>query len=503
MKIERTQNAKRNILYGLFLKVYQILIPFFMRTIMIYLLGIQYAGLNNLFSSIFQFLNLAELGIGAALTSSMYEPIATDDTEKICKLLNLYRRCFNIIGVIIFLLGMLVFPFLKYLIKGTVPGDLNIYILFILYLFNTVLSYWLFSYKKSLVYAFQRTDIVSKIMIFTYTFQYIGQSIVLFVFKNYYAYLIISIISQILNNLLSNYIVNKIYPIYKPRGLLDKKTLKNIKEKVYGLITNKIGGVILRSSDSIVISSFLGLTELAIYQNYYFILSAIINLIAVFFEACLAGIGNSLIIEGKEKNFKDFKVMTFITFWVVTICSCCLLSLYQPFMEIWVGKKYVMDYSLVICLVIYFMFYEIDALLGTFKDAAGIWFKDRFRPLITALCNLGLSIFLVNYMGLFGVLLATILSMVLIGIPWLIQNTFQSLFNKEYKKEYIIYICKLTLIGIAISILCILLTEWIHVNIYISLFLKGIVCVSIPSIIIFLIFNNSFEFDRTVKLLKR
>ena len=149
MKIERTKNASRNIAFGIILKIYQIILPFVMRTIMIYLMGIEYAGLNNLFSSIFQILNLAELGVGAALTYSMYKPIAEDDTNKICALLKLYKICFEIIGIIILGLGLICVPFLPYLINGSIPDNLNLYVLYLLYLTNTVLSYWLFSYKKS------------------------------------------------------------------------------------------------------------------------------------------------------------------------------------------------------------------------------------------------------------------------------------------------------------------------------------------------------------------
>ena len=172
MKIQRTKNAGRNIVFGTVLKVYNIVIPFLMRTLMIYQMGMEYAGLNNLFSSLFQVLNLAELGIGAALTFSMYEPIAKDESEKISALLNLYRKCFQIIGGIIFALGLLCMPFLKYLVNGNVPDNLNLQHLYFLYLLNTVLSYWLFSYKKSLIYAFQRNDINSKISLVTYSIQY-------------------------------------------------------------------------------------------------------------------------------------------------------------------------------------------------------------------------------------------------------------------------------------------------------------------------------------------
>ena len=150
MKIERTKNATRNIIFGGLLKIYQIVIPFVMRTVMIYFLGIQYLGLNSLFTSILQVLNLAELGVGSAMVYSMYKPIVEDDKERICSLMRLYRTYYRVIGLIIAVAGTILTPFVPHLIKGDVPADMNVYILYLLNLGATVLSYWLFAYKNSL-----------------------------------------------------------------------------------------------------------------------------------------------------------------------------------------------------------------------------------------------------------------------------------------------------------------------------------------------------------------
>ena len=125
MKIQRTKNAGRNMMFGTLQKVYQIIMPFIMRTVMIYYMGISYAGLNNLFTSILQVLNLAELGIGAAMTASMYEPIASDNREQICALMNLYKKAFRWIGTIILILGVIILPFIHKMISGGVPEELN------------------------------------------------------------------------------------------------------------------------------------------------------------------------------------------------------------------------------------------------------------------------------------------------------------------------------------------------------------------------------------------
>ena len=203
MKINRTENAVRNILFGGILRVYQIVIPFVMRTVMIYCMGVQYLGLNSLFTSILQVLNLAELGVGSAMVYSMYKPIAEDDTDTICALMGLYRTYYQCIGLIIAVIGVGLTPFIPKLIKSDLPVGINIYALYLLNLSATVLSYWLFAYKNSLLQAHQRIDVTSKVTLITNTFQYVVQIFVLAVLKNYYIFVVVMILTLIMSTSIS------------------------------------------------------------------------------------------------------------------------------------------------------------------------------------------------------------------------------------------------------------------------------------------------------------
>ena len=167
MKIERAKNATRNVVFGFLLKIYTLIFPFIMRTAMIYWMGVEYLGLNSLFTSILQVLNLAELGVGSAMVFSMYKPIAADDDEEICALMKLYKIYYRVIGCVVLGVGLVLLPFLDKLISGEVPNDINIYILYLLNLGATVLTYWLFAYRNSLFQAYQREDIISKVSICT------------------------------------------------------------------------------------------------------------------------------------------------------------------------------------------------------------------------------------------------------------------------------------------------------------------------------------------------
>lgn len=502
MKFERTKNASRNIVYGVMLRVYQIAVPFLMRTVMIYCLGMEYLGLNSLFTSILQILNLAELGVGSAMTYSMYKPIAEDDKSKIRALMQLYKVYYRIIGLVVLAIGVVFIPFLPKLIKGSVPDGVSIYILYLLNLGATVLSYWLFAYKNCLLVAHQRTDITSKITMVLDTIKYLLQVGCLVVIKSYYLYLIIALLSQILTNIVTAIVVTRIYPKYKAEGKLEKSEVRIINGKVKDLFTAKLGMVIINSADSVVISAFLGLEMLAIYQNYYFILTAIIGIVGTIFLSCVAGIGNSIITESKEKNYNDLKKFTFIIIWISGICSCCLLGLYQPFMELWVGKENTLEYSAVICFVIYYFIYEINQLLCLYKDAAGLWHEDRYRPLITSIANLVLNLILVQYIEIYGVLLSTVLTMLLIGMPWLIHNLFTVLFKMKPWSfllkmiKYIVVICISTVVSVLI-VDCIK-----EVNI-ITLLMKGLVCFIVPNIIYFLCFRKTTEFTDTIQLIRK
>lgn len=231
MKINRTKNAARNMVYGIVLKLYQIIVPFLMRTAMIYFMGVQYLGLNSLFTSILQVLNLVELGVGSAMVYSMYRPIAEDNKEEICALMRLYRLYYRIIGMAIGILGIMVLPFLPYLIEGEIPNDVNIYILYLLNLGSTVLSYWLFAYRNCLLNAHQRNDVINKIMMATTTVQYALQLIVLCFLKDYYLYLIILLVTQAANNIITAIITMKMYPNYRPGNKLSSNTIKKLIEE--------------------------------------------------------------------------------------------------------------------------------------------------------------------------------------------------------------------------------------------------------------------------------
>lgn len=243
--------------------------------------------------------------------------------------MKLYRLYYRVIGFVIGGVGLVLTPFVPKLISGDVPSGLNIYILYLMNLAATVLSYWLFAYKNSLLQAHQRVDVVSKITLVTNTFQYAIQILILVLSHNYYYYVLAILATQIITNISTAIVVDKMYSRYNPEGNLDKDEIQQINHKIRDLFTSKIGFVVVDSADTIVISAFLGLTALAIYQNYFYILSSVMGFIAVVFTSCTAGIGNSIIVETAEKNYNDLKKFTFLISWISGMCLCCFLNLFR------------------------------------------------------------------------------------------------------------------------------------------------------------------------------
>ena len=499
--MNRTKNATRNIFYGVVLKVYQIIVPFLMRTAMIYLMDVEYLGLNSLFASILQVLNLAELGVGSAMVFSMYKPIADHDVKTICALLKLYKRYYFIIGLVIGIVGIVLTPTIPRLIKGEIPDGINVYVLYLLNLIATVMTYWLFSYKNSLLQAYQRSDVASKVTIITTTAQYGIQLCVLWLFHDYYLYVIVVLVTQAATNIATAIAATKIFPQYSPEGELPKSVVKAINQRIKDLFTAKLGATIVNSVDTIVISAFLGLTTLAMYQNYYFIMNAVMSLLSIVFASCLAGVGNSMVTESMDKNYNDFRVITFLINWIVTICMCCFATMYQPFITLWVGKEYTFDGVVVTLFCVYFYLVIIQQIIGMYKDASGIWHQDRFRPLVASVVNLTLNISLVKAWGIYAIITSTIISYLVVAMPWMINNVFKYVFKRDWKKyttELIVYF----VVACIISVICFGICRWTEsFGLFAQIILNMIICIIMSNFLMIIIYRKNKYYNQMLDLI--
>lgn len=492
MKLQRTRNAVRNIISGILNKIVGLFLPFVIRTIMIQEMGAEYLGLSSLFGSILQILNLTELGFGTAMVFSLYKPIAKNDNDTICEILNLYKNIYRIIGGIILGIGLILTPGIKYLISGAYPNDVNIYILYIIYLFNTAISYLLFAYKGAILAAYQRGDIENNLNMIAMAAMYFIQIAVIFAFHNYYIYVIFFPLTSIAINFIRAIIVNKMYPQYKCKGQLSKEAKKEIFKKVGALFGHKLSFTVTTACDTMVISAFLGLTSVAVYNNYFYIVNAINGFLIILSGSVTAGVGNSIETETVEKNYTDFKKLLFMYQWIFSWCTVCLVCLYQHFMYLWVGRisvEYMLPFYMVILFNIYFYSVQIRRPMLVYKDANGYWWADRYKPYVGIVVNLVSNIILVKCIGMAGVLISTIFVSI-IYLPWETYVVFKNYFKRS-SKEYYIELLKYTFIMIAICCITYGICGIFSERNYANLFIKLAICIVVPNVLFVLAYRKS------------
>lgn len=500
-RLDRTRNTFRNLIFGLINKIVTLLLPFLIRSFIINFLGQEYLGLNNLFTSVLNVLNLAELGIGSAMVYSMYKPIAEENGDKICALLALYQKVYRIIGLVILAVGLSLLPFLKFLVNGG-AGTINIHVLYLIFLMDTVLSYWLFAYKNSLLLAHQRTDVSSNIGSLIHILLNVVQIAMLVIFKNYYVFIIMKPIFTIANNLCINRVTCKMYPDYKPYGKITAEEKTAIFRSVKALMGHKIGATVVSSADSLVISSFLGLSILAVYSNYYCVIYAVIGFTALLFNGMLAGIGNSILVESDETNYTLFKNVNFISSWLVSWCSVCLLCLFQPFMTLWMGKDMLLSTSSLFLIVIYYFTWQLRTAGLFFKDAAGMWQADFWKPYVGAAVNLIVNIILVKLIGINGVFISTIICMAVIFFPWETYVLYRDLFKRSCLKYVLnqLYITIIMVIMCAATYYCCTL---VHLEGIKLLSVRIIICLVLPNAIFIMLNFKRSEFKYVVGKAKK
>lgn len=496
----RTKNSTRNMLFGGINRFVSIFFPFIVRTVIIKVLGEEYLGLNSLFSSILQVLNVTELGFSSAISASMYKPIAEKDTYMISALLRLYKNIYKLLGYGLLIIGFGLLPFLKYFINGEPPTGVNIYLLFILYLLQTVCSYLFFAYKVTLINAHQRSDLTEKVGAISRIITSILQIFVIVVLKNIILYVFLNLICTLVYNLGCSYIADKRYPEYKCSGDLSNEIKSNITKNIGALAIQKIGNTVSTTLDTIIISAFLNLSTVAIFGNYNYIITAIITFISLIYGSITASIGNSIAIESIEKNYNDFKKFSFMNTWLVGWCAICLICIFQAFMKVWMGKKLLFSISVVIIMVIYFYISQIRRVVLTYKDAAGMWYADKYKPLVGCLVNLFFNIILVKIIGVSGVVISTIISYLFIELPWETHVLFKLFFKRsemDYYKKVLLNTIKIVISGVITYWICTFVPDGI-----IGIIIRLVICISIPNTLLFIMFNKNEEFMEAKKIIK-
>lgn len=502
MRINVKKNARRNITIGIANRFLLMILPFFTKSIINVYLGAEYLGLNSLFGSVITVLSLTELGISSAMVYHMYKPIAEDDTEKICALLNFYKKAYFIIGVVTTAIGLSLLPFLPYLIKGNSPSSINIYVLYLIQLSNNCISYFLFGYKQVLLVAYQREDIYSIINLLTQGGRQIAQLVLISLTRNYYYYALCSLIFTVINNLWIGWFTGRLFPHIVCKGKLDQEVLDNMKKLVAGSFIQKACSVTRNSLDSVCISAFVGLVVTGMYNNYYTIFNAIRTVLAVCVTSLTGGVGNHIAIKSKEENFQEMQRLDFLYLLISGWCVCCLLCLAQPFMKLWMGEKMLLSDGFVVCLCVYLYVLKVGDVRGLYYSTTGMWWEMRYRSIFETIGNLVLNVALGYFFGVIGIVLATVISLLAFNFFWGATIVFKNYFGIEKLKAYFKYQLTYFLVTVFVCVVTWTVTSKVSSQSdFMTLVLRAGICMVLPTAIYFLIYFRTRIFKESIKML--
>ncbi|MGN0961552.1 MAG: lipopolysaccharide biosynthesis protein [Christensenellales bacterium] len=490
----RKERTIKNSITAVVKYVIKLILQFVLRTVIIYKLGVEYVGLDSLYANIISMLSLAELGIGTAIVFSMYKPASENDIEKLKSLNNFYKKIYMIIAVVVLVLGLAIMPFIKNFISEEPNVNVNLYVVYAIFLANTVISYF-GAHKRSLLFAFQRNDIENNILTIATILMSIFQIVMLLLFKNYYLYVILIPLFTLFDVILYVCVAKKLYPdITGKSEPLDKETKKEITKNIIATSCHQIGAVIVLSTDNLLISKFFGLTALGTISNYILVYSAIDSLINIFINALQASVGNLITTTNKEYVYKIYKMFNWIFACIVGFCSIALMCLYKPFINIWVGDtEYKVTFGLIFALVGKFYFMKMRSLTNMFKNCAGLMWNDRWKPICESILNIVASLVFIKLIGVEGIFVGTIVSTICVPLwvePYVLYKNYFKMSVKDYFGKFALYTLITLIAGGVTYGLCAILPEvglWWFV-------LKVGICAIVPNVIYLLVYLKTDNF---------
>lgn len=473
MNKSRTTATIKNALISITIQLITLLLMFVQRTFLIKCLTAEYIGLEGLFSNILSLLNMVELGFGSALIFSMYRPMANGDEKKLVILLKLYKKIYITCGTIILLIGLLLTPFLKYLIKD-VPSIPEVYFIYILYVINTAVSYF-FVYKSSILIVAQEQYIINLNRFVFLIIQIVIQVFVLISFKNYIFYYIVTLICTFLANISISRIADNRFPYIREdvSENLSKEELNEIKDYVSVMFLNKVGWIVLNGTDNILISKFIGIIAVGVYSNYMLLINASLGLIGRVYTALTPSVGNLAATSDSNKAYKVFKDVFFLTNLIATVCTICMLLLMNPLIVLWLGSDFILGPWSVVIIVANFYLAIIRRASFSFDEAYGLLRYCKFKPVYESLANLIFSIILAKMIGFNGVLLGTTVSTLMFTFwiePYVL---YRFVFNISPLK-YFILLLKYLFTTLVILSPCLFISRYIIINSFIQLIFSAL-----------------------------
>ncbi|GAE35934.1 lipopolysaccharide biosynthesis protein [Halalkalibacter akibai] len=497
----RTNHSIKNITISILSQLVMVFLGFLSRKVFLDSLGIEYLGINGLLTNVLSMLALVEGGIGLSITYYLYKPLAENDKKKIIALVQLFKKAYFILSIVILVLSICLYPLL-----GTVMNESDtikfVSVIYFLFIAKNMVSY-LNAHKWSLINADQRGYVLEKVNIIFQVSTNIAKIILLIKTQNYILYLALELCLYIIQNLINGHIVNKRYSYIKTKKkyTIDNDTKAGLVKNVKALFYHNIGGFLVFGTDNILISSFISIATVGLYSNYTMITQQLSSLVNPLLAGIGASVGNLIATESKEKNYSIFKVSYLMNFWIYSIAVIFLYNLLEPFISWWLGQQFLLDKLVFIIILINFYLTGMRTAIATFKNKAGLFVQDKYAPLIEGGVNLVASLILVKYLGLAGILLGTTISTIATIFWTQPLIVYKNIFVKPVWSYFLRYVFYLVLTLIVCYITTLICEVLIKHNGFIDLVFKGLISISIPSIIYLLIFYRSDEFKYLYKFI--
>lgn len=510
MKESRTSNVIKNSFASLILKSVNIFIQFVMRTAFIYLLGNEYTGVSGLFTDILSVLSLMEMGLDTSMVYALYKPLADNDKKRIVGLMNFYRTAFQIIGIVVFLSGILCISFLDYIITDVPNIKENIYLIFVFYVLTSSSSYF-FVYKTILLKADQKSRLISKWSVTIQIIECIFEVIALILYKQFLIYLVMHFCAVIIKNLILSHKAGRMYAVffYDKDSRLEEKERRILIRDIMCLTAYNFSGVIINSTDSIFISAFIGTTEVAIIGNYTLIINSIRTCVEQVVNAAKPSVGNLAVTSSYKKQKEVFNRMNFIAFYVACFCCACFYTLLIPFIrDIWFNSSYEISIVVVFILTINFYIAVMVLPVESFRTANGLFVQGWIRPVVMAVMNLILDIIMGRKWGIIGIFTATTISRISTQVWYDSYLVYKEVFGTRPWKYYIDYVLKF-IIMVFVCICTNVVTGYILVEInFVDFVIKSIVTFLVSNMFLIVVFckDKNFKYFLTIvkeKLLAR
>lgn len=488
---ERSLHTVRNFIWSSLTQGFSIIMGFLVRSLIIRKLGTEYLGLNSLFISVVGSLNIAELGFDSVFLFCLYEPMAEKDYSKINAIISVYRKIYFFIGLFVLFAGIVLSFFLKNIINSDVPDGINIYVIYLLYLLQSVIGYFFFSYRRCLLFASQNNEILDRIGLIQYIFLYFVQIISLCIFKNYYCFTAILPVTQLLSCICVYISTKKMFPQIRCEGKLEKDFIKDFLKRVFASFFIKIRTASRCYIDTIVITHFMGLLITAKYNVYLTVYSVPSILLMIIINCVKNSIGNYCTQKSLEKC--EYVISVFL-FWITyfsILFSICYFCLIQDFIELWVGKEMELSFSTQLAFSLLCFSTGISYSVETIKELLGLQWYNRYTPLIEMITNVILDVLLIKIFGACGVVIATAFCICFITFSSDSYVVFKFYLQKNVFLFYLkIFFC--FIVGCFVGYLTYNLCLCFHFKLLLLTFIvKSIVCCLFSNIILVAIFYKT------------